>query len=124
MCPGAYQDYSLVIRDDGKIVYEGRHYVATKGKRQGRISTNRVRELLEEFYRIGYFSLRDRYDAVANDGSITKTSIRANRKAKKVVNCHPSQAPERLYNLERMIDEISHSKRWVKNQAGQAVLEP
>lgn len=93
MCPAACPDYSLTIYGNGKIMYEGRLYVATKGKRQQRISCRRVRELLNEFHRIDYFSLRDRYDAVVSEGAMTKTSIQVGGKTKAVVNCHPSQAP-------------------------------
>jgi len=123
MCPGACSGYSLFIHGYGKIVYEGRHYVAAKDRHEGQISRAKVKQL-GEFYRIGYFSLKDRYDAVASDGAITKTSILAGGRKKEIVNCHPSQAPEDLYQLEKMIDEISHSKRWVRNRSGQPILEP
>ncbi|HEU4605786.1 MAG TPA: DUF6438 domain-containing protein [Nitrososphaera sp.] len=73
MCP----DFSLFIHGDGKIVYEGRHYVVAKGRHGGQISRAHVKQLLDEFYRIGYFSLKDRYDAVASDSAITKTLILA-----------------------------------------------
>src|SRR5262245_23130459 len=91
-CPGACPDYLLLIHGDGKITYEGRHYVAVKGKRQGRIQKASIKRLVDEFYRIDFFSLKNRYDPIASDGAITKTSIRVNGKTKKVVNCHPSQA--------------------------------
>lgn len=96
------------------------------GKRQawGQISRAKVKQLLDEFYRIGYFSLKDRYDAVASDGAITKTSILADGRKKEIVNCLPSPAPEDLYQLEKMIDEISQSKRWVRNRSDQPVLDP
>lgn len=123
MCPGACPDYSLFVYGDGKIVYEGRHYVAVKGKRVGRITKTQVKQLLEEFYRIDYFSLKNRFDAIASDGAIT-TSIRADGRVKEVVNCHPSRAPEDLYQLEKMIDEIARSKHWVMHQSGKPELKP
>lgn len=122
MCPGACPDYSVFVYGDGRIVYEGRRYVAVKGRREGRILGTRVKQLLDQFYKANYFSLKDRYDAIATDGAITKTSIFADGKTKEVVNCYPSQAPEELYQLEKMIDEISQSRRWVRDQAGQSVL--
>jgi hypothetical protein len=100
MCPGACPDYSLFVYGDGKVVYEGRHYVAVKGKREGHIPKVRVKQLLEEFYRIDYFSLKDRFAPIANDGAITKTSIRAEGRVKEVINCHPSRAAEDLYQLK------------------------
>lgn len=123
-CPGACPDYSLLVYSDGKVVYEGRHYVAVKGRREGHISEAQVRQLFNEFCRIRYFSLKDRYNPIAQDGAITKTSIRADGKKKEIVNCHPSQAPEDLYQLEKMIDEVARSKRWVRDRSGQPVLKP
>lgn len=124
MCPGACPDYSLFIHGNGKIVYEGRHYVAAKGKHEGQISRAKVKQLPDEFYRIEYFSLKGKHDAVTHDGVITKISILADGRKKEIVNCHSSQAPEDLYQLEKMIDEISQSKRWVRNRSGQLVLKP
>jgi hypothetical protein len=36
--PGTCPDYSFFIRDDGKIVYKGRHSEAAKIKHEGQIS--------------------------------------------------------------------------------------
>jgi hypothetical protein len=123
-CPCACPDYSLFVYSDGKIVYEGRHYVAIKGIREGHISKAQVRQLFNEFWKIGYFSLKDRYDPIAKDGVVTKTSIRADGRKKEIVNCHPSQAPENLYLLEKMIDEIARSERWTRHRSGQPALKP
>ncbi len=122
-CPGACPDYSLFVYADGRIVYEGRHYVAAKGRQEGHLSRADVRKLVDEFYKAGYFSLKEKYDPIVNDGAVTKTSIALGGKTKRVVNCHPSQAPEGLYQLEKMIDEITQSKLWV-TRSGQPVLEP
>jgi hypothetical protein len=124
MCPGACPDYSLFIHGSGKVVYEGRRYVAAKGRHETRISQVHLRQILDEFNRIGFFSFEERYEAVAGDGVVTKTSITAGGRKKTVINCHPSRAPESLYNLEKMIDEISKSERWVKDQEGKPVLRP
>ncbi|MEW6604904.1 MAG: DUF6438 domain-containing protein [Thermoproteota archaeon] len=123
MCPGACPDYSLIIHGDGKVEYEGRHYVAIKGRRQRWISIAQVKEMIMEFYRINYFSLDDIYNAVANDGAITKTSIRVDGRYKQVINCHPSRAPEDLYNLEKKLDEIVQSEKWVRDRNGRPVLD-
>jgi uncharacterized protein DUF6438 len=124
MCPGACPDYSLFVYGDGRVVYEGRRYVAVKGKRERWISKAQVKRLLDEFYRMSYFSLKDRYDPIASDGAVTKTSILAGSKTKEVVNCHPSQAPEELHQLEEMIDTISQSELWIKDRSGHYVLKP
>jgi hypothetical protein len=124
MCPGACPDYSLFIHGDGRVVYEGRHYVAVKGRRKTSVSKASVKRLFDEFYRTDFYLLKDRYDPVASDGAITKTSIRADGRKKEVVNCHPSQAPEELYQLEQMIDEIAWSVRWIRDKSGKPALKP
>jgi hypothetical protein len=124
MCPGACPDYSLFIYSDGKVVYEGRHYVAAKGRRKGSVSKAAVKQLYDEFYRIDFFSLKDRYDPIASDDAITKTSIRIDGRKKEVVNCYPSQAPEELFQLEKMIDEVTRSEKWVRDKSGQPALKP
>jgi hypothetical protein len=65
MCPGACPDYSVFIYGNGRIVYEGRRYVAVKGRREGWISRAQVKQLLDQFYKANYFSLKERYDALA-----------------------------------------------------------
>jgi uncharacterized protein DUF6438 len=124
MCPGTCPDYSLFVYGDGRVVYEGRPYVAVKGKCEERIYKAQVKRLLDEFYRMNYFSLKDRYDPIASDGAVTKTSILAGGKTKEVVNCRPSQAPEELYQLEEMIDAISQSELWIRDRSGNPVLKP
>lgn len=124
MCPGACPDYSLFIHGDGRVVYEGRHYVAVKGRRKTSVSKASVKRLFDEFYRTDFYLLKDRYDPVASDGAITKTSIRADGRKKEVVNCHPSQAPEELYQLEKMIDEVARSVRWIRDKSGKPALKP
>jgi hypothetical protein len=123
-CFGACPDYSLFIHGNGKIVYEGRQYVAAKGRHETRISQVHLRQIFDEFNRIGFFSLEERYEAVAGDSAVTKTSITAGGRKKTVINCHPSRAPESVYNLEKMIDEISKSARWIKDREGKPVLKP
>jgi hypothetical protein len=124
MCPGACPDYSLFVYSDGRILYEGRRYVAAKGTLEGRISAGEVRKILAEVYRMNFFSLEDRYDPIASDGATTTTSILVDGKTKQVINCHPSRAPDGLYLLEKMIDEISYSEHWVRDRQGQPVLKP
>ncbi len=123
MCPSACPDYSLSIYADGRVLYEGRRYVAIKGKQKIHISKGQVNQLYDEFCRINFFTLKDKYEALIKDGSITKISLRADGLFKEVINCHPSQAPAGLYSLEKMIDETTGSKRWI-TRFGQPVLEP
>ncbi len=56
MYPVAFSDYSFFVYGDVRILCEGRHYVAVKGKQEGQISRAQVKQLLGEVYRMNYFS--------------------------------------------------------------------
>jgi hypothetical protein len=73
---------------------------------------------------MNYFSVKDRYDPIVSNGAATKTSFLAGGKTKEVVNCHPSQAPVELHQLEEMIDTISQSELWIRDRSGNAELKP
>ena len=70
------------------------------------------------------FAGLDLNDPIASDGAVTKTSILADGKTKEVSNCHPAQTPEQLYQLVKMMYEISKSELWIKDRSGQPVLKP
>ena len=107
-CFGTCPTYILSIYGDGRVVYNGKYFVKTKGIQNFQISQDKVRELVNEFYRIGYFSLQDKYDAPVTDLPTTTTSITIDGKTKKVVNYYG--APKNLGELENKIDEITNTK--------------
>jgi hypothetical protein len=120
-CYGTCPVYTLTIKGDGTLMYEGKDFVKVKGKQVSKISEETVKKLIEEFYDIDYFSLEDSYTYTINDEGIksvvqdlptTKTSITIEGKTKSVDNYYG--APEKLKVLEDKIDEMCNSKVWVK----------
>ena len=120
-CFGPCPIYSISIHGDGTVIYHGKKYVSVVGKRVHKIPVDDVRKLIDEFNKLGYFSLKDEYTQVVNaDGSITHvsdlpgttTSIKIKRRKKTVYNYFGG--PEALRKLERKIDEISQSARYVR----------
>ncbi len=112
-CYGTCPDYKLTIYGDGKIVYEGKEYVKITGTQTAQISIDQVKAIVDEFYRIDYFSLQDKYTGNITDLPTTITSITINGTTKKVVNYYG--APKKLDELENKIDEITNSKIWIGN---------
>jgi hypothetical protein len=119
-CFGACPIYSVTIHGNGRVDYEGERFVKVTGKRSHRISKKSMRELVDEFYRIGYFSLKDEYVYIKNpDGSITQisdlpsrdTSITIGNKSKSVHNYYGG--PKSLAQLENRIDRISGVAKYV-----------
>lgn len=109
-CFGTCSVYSAQIYADGTVVYEGEEFVKVKGKKQHKISEDKVKELIKAFEKIKYFLLKDKYEANENGISMTDlpttiTSISLKGKQKKVVNYYC--APKELDELENLIDKIA-----------------
>jgi hypothetical protein len=118
-CFGACPVYKLTVYGDGRVVYEGIRFVGVEGTRTASISEEKVRQLVNEFQKIGYFSLDDEYiDTDATDLPSAITSITIAGKAKTVAHYHGDfSAPEELTALEDKIDEIASTEQWVERKS-------
>jgi hypothetical protein len=129
--------YKIIVFADGTVIYDGRKYVKTEGIVRTKISLEQVRELIEEFEKVDYFSLKDRYEIVsdgcpgyATDSPWAFTSITINQKSKSIQHYYGCQYvvhdsghvpslieevyPKELVTLESRIDEIVNTKQWVQ----------
>jgi len=113
-CYGPCPVYKLTIDGNGGVIYEGEKYVKTKGKKTSKISLNKVKELVETFYTLDYFSLNDSYYGDITDLATVVTSISINGTTKRVIDYYG--APERLYQIENKIDEVANSKQWIEKK--------
>lgn len=131
-CEGACAIYRLKISADGVVIYEGKQFVRKRGKAKSKLTEEQLRQLISEFDRMNYFSMRDSYahpeDGCAGSGidyPSAITSIRISGRSKTIAHdygCREKPAdgsvaqvyPKELYELERRIDEIAGSKRWVR----------
>ena len=137
-CYGRCPDYTLMISGDGTVIYDGRQYVKHVGLIRGTITKDQVNQLIKEFERIKYSSLRDRYESVpdgcpttATDHPWANTSIKVNgtfKAIKHYYGCQFSEPPSRdhvpsgmglvypreLVELESKIDEVVNTKQWIE----------
>lgn len=109
-CFGPCPVYSAQIFSDGTVTYNGKDFVGATGEKRYKISQDQIRELIEAFVKIKYFSLKDKYEADENGKSVTDlptttTSLSLDGKQKKVVNYYG--APKELNELENKIDRIA-----------------
>ena len=129
---GVTPAYLLIIYPDGSVAFIGDKNVKTKGLAMGRISQQDLRRLIEEFDKINYFSLRDRYEkpedgcemVVEDAGSAyvwyrlgdRRKSVHHHLGCSKVPSKHSGfeTIPRELYNLEYLIDAVVNSNQWVK----------
>ena len=115
-CFGVCPVYKLTIYGDGRVVYEGIRFVRVGGIITTNISEDEIRQLIAEFQKIDYFSLKDSYEQHnATDMPSAFTSLTVDEKTKTVRHYHGDlSAPEELTELENKIDQIVDSDQWTK----------
>jgi Domain of unknown function (DUF6438) len=114
-CFGICPIYSLKVFGNGTVVYKGERFVNITGQKISTIPHQKVRELLEEFYKINYFGLNDTYNKIVKtDQPTVNTSINITGVYKSVFDNYGSIAPQGLRLLENKIDEITNSSKWIE----------
>ncbi|HZE77991.1 MAG TPA: DUF6438 domain-containing protein [Nitrososphaeraceae archaeon] len=114
-CFGICPIYSLKVFGNGTVVYNGERFVNITGQKISTIPHQKVRELLEEFYKINYFGLNDTYNKIVKtDQPTVNTSINITGVYKSVFDNYGSIAPQGLRLLENKIDEITNSSKWIE----------
>jgi hypothetical protein len=125
-CYGWCPVYKVTVTGDGTVSYEGTNFVRVIGQREAKIDPAAVKNLVKDFQDIHYFELQDEYktmkypdgtESFASDLPTAFTSISLNGKTKKIEAYYG--VPDELYKLEKKIDEVTGSKRWVTIDAEQ-----
>jgi hypothetical protein len=130
-CFGICPTYKVVIHADGAVNYEGEQSVKVTGDAAGWLTAQQVKELVDAINEADYFSLRDTYES-SEDGCPTSwtdnpsaiTSVSVGGRVKSIrhdYGCRERDTeqslgdvyPKSLTKLERRIDEIADTARWV-----------
>ncbi|MEZ5424857.1 MAG: DUF6438 domain-containing protein [Pyrinomonadaceae bacterium] len=126
-CYGPCPIYKLSVKGDGSVEFDGEKFTETTGKAEGKISQEKIRELIKAFKEADYFGFDDSYDekncpASATDSSTVITSIQINGRKKTIkhyLGCADGTEehrpyPAKLCELEYKIDEMVGTKRWIR----------
>ena len=124
VCFGTCPSYIVTLAADGTVTWEGRDFVKTKGKATAHIKPEDFNKLVREFERIKFATLDDKYQPgtpgcgpSATDMPSAQTSINLNGKTKGVLHyygCRDSEVLRTLTALERKIDEVIDTEKWIK----------
>jgi hypothetical protein len=119
MCFGTCPDYTVEVRGDGAVEFTGRRFVFVVGNQHGRISPGAVTELLAEFRRADFFSLKDSYASMATDYPTYTVGIEFDGRKKSVRDYAGRSVgmPEAVTILEQAIDRLSGAGKWIRNPA-------
>jgi hypothetical protein len=100
------------------------NYTKTKGKATGRIKPSDFKKLVREFEKLKYFSLDDKYEPgtpgcgpSATDLPYLRSSIQLKGKVKSVSHyqgCLSSEIVHSLMALDRRIDQVAGTAKWIK----------
>ena len=123
-CFGTCPMYTLTIKGDGSVTFDGKRFTKTIGTANGKITPADFRSLVREFEKINYFSLPDSYTPGTRecpqrvtDMPSANTSIHVNGRTKIVAHyhgCGTAGALAKLTALENKIDEVVGTEKWIK----------
>lgn len=110
-CYGSCPAYSIKVRADGALEWNGSAFVAAEGRRTGHIDASAARALIESFRTREFWSLCGEYTrSVTDNATVTVAATIAGRT--RVVSDYADSAPPAQQSRELLIDEVSNSHYW------------
>jgi hypothetical protein len=123
-------NYQVTVRADGTVTFRGNKHTRVIGIAEGKISEDKVRELISAFEGMDYFKLNEAYEREKDgcpmfitDRPYAYTSIQINGRKKTVTHYYGCVAdndshfvvfPQALFELEKKIDEVVNTKQWIE----------
>jgi hypothetical protein len=117
-CFGLCPVYTVTIKDDGSVSYEGVQHVRVSGKQAWTIDPAAVRALARDMEKAGFFEMKDEYSAPVTDLPSTFTTLEMGARSKRVRD-HLG-APPALKEIEARIDSVSRARDYVRPGAALA----
>lgn len=122
-CFGTCPVYKVAIWASGAIRFAGEQHVSRQGEVTAEIPPARVDSLLKELEAEGYFGFADAYvmdspacGRYATDSPTVITSASAGGHTKTIRHDYGCDAaPPELKRLERLIDQVAGTARWIGN---------
>lgn len=125
---GNGDEYRVKVAADGTVLFEKFKDFKISNTVKSRITCEQLGQLISEFERIDFFSLKDKYQRsedgcpeMWSDRTHSIVSIRINGKSKSINHYHgcmdgglKSIYPRLLTELEMKIDEIIGTKQWLR----------
>jgi hypothetical protein len=117
-CYGTCPAYSVTIRGDGRIEYNGKSRVKETGTREGQITTDKIRALALDFAKAKFWGLEEDYSGKKCKGSctdmataVTELTVRGvTHRVKHYYGC--GGVPKSFFDLESAIDKSANSEQW------------
>ncbi len=113
-CFGPCPIYTVSVFASGRIEFEGSAFVCAKGLQSAQIERDVANKLLGDLESAGFFALTWTPGALIADApSATTTLVRQGRTHRTERNHGDPHAPRILRRMEKVIDEIAGTARWL-----------
>lgn len=112
-CEGSCPVYSLALYGDGRVDYDGESHVKVSGHQSYRVEEADIRNLIAQFYDIGFFGFCGQNEEVTTDQATVETSLQFDG-ITKTVSVYGNSAPDGLENLNAQIEKIAGVSRFLK----------
>lgn len=119
-CYGTCPSYTVTISTDGRIVFDGRAYVAALGTHTDSVAAGAVRDLARKFVAADFYSMDAKYEALVTDNPTYVVSITIDGHQKKVLDYLGSRVgmPAVVTELEDEVDTLAQTQRWISSSEG------
>ncbi len=114
-CYGMCPDYTVTISGNGEVTYEGRHHTLVEGKKIYAIPRAAVLDLLNDFRKADFWSLKDKYESGVTDMPTYFLTFDNGKQKKTIVDYVGLEMgmPSVIHELEGKVDRIADTERWV-----------
>jgi hypothetical protein len=120
-CYGVCPVYDVMVDADGRVTYRGDEHVGVKGRHTASIPRSKVETLAAAVDKSGFFAMKDDYGAQITDLPTTYVTVTMDGRTKTIRDY--ANAPPALEQLERDIDDILGTRRWISPGKPQAIID-
>ena len=115
-CDGTCPIYTIEISADGNTIFDGRGFVDVHGTHHYAISKDDAAKLFAAVEADDIWSMRDRYQGQASDGSTHIITVTVGGKTKTIVDYRGQEAgmPPAVSAFEALIDTTGHTEDWIR----------
>lgn len=119
LCFGPCPVYKLVLFASGRVEFTGEMFVCAVGRHVAQVDERAATELIADFSASGYFDLAWRPGDYVSDAPTVITQLDIGARSRAIEHDHGDQgAPRVLDDMERSIDEVAGTARWLAKRDG------
>jgi hypothetical protein len=118
-CPA----YTVTVKADGSIEFDGKSYVKVKGKSYGSITPDDYEYLVRSLNKLQFWTWKDQYTPGSSDcnpsatdqTTVTITATTASSKKQVIFyyGCMKAAPASKVYLLSAIIGEIANTEKWI-----------